>query len=206
MRCAIPHFSQAFCAHCSWTDCGASADRAKAVVRCSVPAAGLHHARWRTRGVSLIRGCASPRPAAGRLAPQRVAARNSFSSCRNPGDDGFEKDSAADLPGSAASFLFSRIPERSLARKADGFGILVGGKSLHDRATCVHERASPQASGAIGEFGIQVIVIHVPSVPFPTDHAEVAMARVKIGICQELSAFPSWSVDAEAIESIPTER
>ena len=80
------------------------------------------------------------------------------------------------------------------------------GKLLRYHVVDVYERASPQASWSIGELVIQVIVIHVSLAPFPVDHPKMAMALVKFVIGNNFSAFPSWSIDPEAIESIAKER
>ena len=80
------------------------------------------------------------------------------------------------------------------------------GKLFRYHVVDVHERAPPQASWSVGEFGIQVIVIHVPLTTFPVDHAKMAVALVKFVIGNNFSAFPSWSIDPEAIKSISKER
>ena len=91
-------------------------------------------------------------------------------------------------------------------KKLGGSCILKGHKLFRYHVVDVHERASPQASWSIGELVIQVIVIHVSLAPFPVDHPKMAMALVKFVIGNNFSAFPSWSIDPEAIESIAKER
>jgi hypothetical protein len=98
------------------------------------------------------------------------------------------------------------MSDLSPLKKRDYLCILQCGKLLRYHVVDVHERASPQASWSIGEFVIQVIVIHESLAPFPTDHAKMTVALIKFGIGHEFSANVLWSVDTEAIESVAKER
>lgn len=98
------------------------------------------------------------------------------------------------------------MSDLSPLKKRDYLCILQCGKLLRYHVVDVHERASPQASWSIGEFVIQVIMIHHSLGALPIDDAKMPVALVKFGIGYEFSANVPWSVDTEAIESVAKER
>ena len=62
------------------------------------------------------------------------------------------------------------------------------------------------ASRPVGEFVVEMVVVHVLLLAVPLDAPNVAVALVQVCVTNQLAIFSAWPVDAKAIHCVPEER